>query len=104
MLGRELQAFGDSALNEQRRDGEQNAEEVDAAHHLNTCSAVGGEDFALPVRSEAVEDHVHAKQEQSGYRGDWRVLALVVASTQEENHSNGDGHGDKVLVELVFVS
>lgn len=88
MFGGELQAFGNSALDEKRRDGEQNAEEIDAAHHLNTRSSIGCEDFTLPIGREAVEDHVHAQQEQSGYCGDRSVFALVVASAQKENHSN----------------
>lgn len=49
--------------------------------YLNTRSTVGCENFTLPIRSEAVEHHVHAEKEQSSYRCNWGVFTLVVAST-----------------------
>lgn len=104
MLRWELDALPKTALDKQRWNREQNAEEIHAAHHLKACAAVSFEDFALPVRREAVKDHVENEQKQTGEGGDGSVFALVVASTEEEDHSNGNGDCYNILVEFVLVA
>lgn len=104
MFRREAETFGESALHEQRRSGEQRAEEIHATHHLDIRNAVRLEHLALPVGREAVEDHVQAEQKQSGDGGYWRVLAVVVATAEEEHHPDGDRRRHDVLVQLVLVA
>lgn len=104
MLGRKLDSFGKSTLDEQRRSCEQSAEQVHARHHLKTRDSVGLENFTLPVGREGIEDHVKAEQEESGDGCDGRVLAVIVASTEEEDHADRYRRRHNIFIELIFIA